>query len=175
MSARGATRRPALELLESAERRVATEADRVREDAATPDEVVRTSAALVAEVLARASGTSLPETSPASVLARRVLGMLRANIVAAVASADPPPPTAELVPVLVAMEEVEARLAPTWDQRFADRMSGPDGLELVVERVEGKAKLSQNRSEEDRAGVVRGLRAEGGPREAVVADRMESL
>jgi transcriptional regulator len=39
------------------------------------------------------------------------------------------------------------------------------GLELVVESVEAKAKLSQNRSEEDRAGVVAGLA--GGPGEAV--------
>ncbi|HWI42179.1 MAG TPA: FMN-binding negative transcriptional regulator [Nocardioides sp.] len=31
------------------------------------------------------------------------------------------------------------------------------GVELVVERVEGKAKLSQNRSAADRAGVVAGL------------------
>jgi transcriptional regulator len=49
------------------------------------------------------------------------------------------------------------------------------GLELVIERVEGKAKLSQNRSEEDRAGVVQGLRTEyaaGGRGEAQVADRM---
>src|SRR3954454_24995314 len=49
------------------------------------------------------------------------------------------------------------------------------GLELVVERVEGKAKLSQNRSEEDRAGVVAGLRDEGGAREAAVAGQMERL
>ncbi|WP_307861525.1 FMN-binding negative transcriptional regulator [Nocardioides xinjiangensis] len=35
------------------------------------------------------------------------------------------------------------------------------GVELVVESVEAKAKLSQNRSEEDRAGVARGLAAEG--------------
>jgi transcriptional regulator len=49
------------------------------------------------------------------------------------------------------------------------------GLELDIERVEGKLKLSQNRSEEDRAGVVRGLRAEGGPRESVVAEEMERL
>ena len=49
------------------------------------------------------------------------------------------------------------------------------GLELAVERVEGKVKLSQNRSEEDRAGVVRGLRAEGAGRESVVADQMERL
>jgi transcriptional regulator len=49
------------------------------------------------------------------------------------------------------------------------------GLEIAIEYVEGKAKLSQNRSEEDRAGVVRGLREEGAARESVVADQMERL
>src|SRR4051794_2646518 len=59
---------------------------------------------------------------------------------------------------------------------FVDQqLRGIVGLELAVERVEGKAKLSQNRSEEDRAGVVRGLRAEGGAREQVVADQVEGL
>lgn len=47
------------------------------------------------------------------------------------------------------------------------------GLEMRVGKVEAKAKLSQNRSEEDRAGVVAGLRAGGGNREAVVADQMD--
>ena len=37
------------------------------------------------------------------------------------------------------------------------------GLEVVVERVEAKAKLSQNRSDADRAGVVAGLLAEDSP------------
>ena len=40
------------------------------------------------------------------------------------------------------------------------------GLEIAVERVEGKVKLSQNRSEDDRAGVVAGLRATGHSRDA---------
>ena len=35
------------------------------------------------------------------------------------------------------------------------------GVELLVESVEAKAKLSQNRSDEDRAGVVGGLAADG--------------
>jgi transcriptional regulator len=35
------------------------------------------------------------------------------------------------------------------------------GVELVVESVEAKAKLSQNRSDEDRRGVARGLAADG--------------
>ncbi len=46
------------------------------------------------------------------------------------------------------------------------------GIEMVVESVEAKTKLSQNRSEEDRAGVVAGL--EGTPGEAV-ADAMRRL
>jgi len=46
------------------------------------------------------------------------------------------------------------------------------GLELTVERVEAKAKLSQNRSDADRAGVVAGLRAEGG--DPAVADAMDA-
>jgi transcriptional regulator len=49
------------------------------------------------------------------------------------------------------------------------------GLELVVERVEGKAKLSQNRSAEDRAGVVAGLRRTGLARDRAVAEAMERL
>ncbi len=45
---------------------------------------------------------------------------------------------------------------------YIDRMlRGIVGVEFVVERVEGKAKLSQNRSEADRAGVIVGLGAEG--------------
>lgn len=48
------------------------------------------------------------------------------------------------------------------------------GLEMKVEKVEAKAKLSQNRSEEDRAGVVAGLRAEGSSAGgAAVADQMD--
>jgi transcriptional regulator len=44
------------------------------------------------------------------------------------------------------------------------------GLELRVERVEAKAKLSQNRSAEDRAGVIAGLGADD-----PVADAMRRL
>jgi transcriptional regulator len=43
------------------------------------------------------------------------------------------------------------------------------GIELVVERWEGVCKMSQNRTETDRAGVVQGLLAEGTPSAAEVA------
>jgi transcriptional regulator len=46
------------------------------------------------------------------------------------------------------------------------------GVELTVTSVEAKQKLSQNRSELDRAGVVAGLRAEPGPGAAAIADAM---
>ncbi len=46
------------------------------------------------------------------------------------------------------------------------------GIEFTIEEVDAKAKLSQNRSHEDRAGVISGLRLEGGAREGVVADNM---
>jgi transcriptional regulator len=35
------------------------------------------------------------------------------------------------------------------------------GIEITIDRIEGKWKVSQNRSEPDRRGVVEGLRAEG--------------
>ena len=53
------------------------------------------------------------------------------------------------------------------------QLRGIVGVELVVERVEAKAKLSQNRSEADRAGVVEGLRAEGTAGPGEVADLMQ--
>jgi transcriptional regulator len=43
------------------------------------------------------------------------------------------------------------------------------GVEVVVESVEAKAKLSQNRSDEDRAGVAAGLAADGRDPSGLVA------
>jgi len=44
------------------------------------------------------------------------------------------------------------------------------GVELEVEGVEAKAKLSQNRSDEDRAGVARGLQEDGLDPQGLVAE-----
>ncbi|GAA1893252.1 FMN-binding negative transcriptional regulator [Lapillicoccus jejuensis] len=54
----------------------------------------------------------------------------------------------------------------------AGQLRGIVGLEVLVEQVTAKAKLSQNRSDADRAGVVAGLAASGDPRAAAVAARM---
>jgi transcriptional regulator len=46
------------------------------------------------------------------------------------------------------------------------------GVELRIQQIEAKAKLSQNRDDGDVAGVITGLRREGGAREQAVADAM---
>ena len=48
-------------------------------------------------------------------------------------------------------------------------------FELPIERLEGKRKLSQNKTAEDRAGVVAALRAAGEPAGLAVAREMEAL
>ena len=45
----------------------------------------------------------------------------------------PPPESRNSSPSCSAFETVAKALEPNWDQRFADRLMGPDGLELVVE------------------------------------------
>jgi len=47
------------------------------------------------------------------------------------------------------------------------------GFAIEIDRLEGKLKLSQNRSKDDRAGVVRGLREHGEERGVAVAELME--
>ncbi len=52
-------------------------------------------------------------------------------------------------------------------------LRGIVGIELEITRIEAKAKLSQNRAEADRAGVIAGLRAEGGEAGARMAAQIE--
>jgi transcriptional regulator len=47
------------------------------------------------------------------------------------------------------------------------------GVELVIDRVEGKAKMSQNQPERNRTGVVAGLNQSGAPNDQLVADRVD--
>ncbi|MBW9207052.1 FMN-binding negative transcriptional regulator [Mumia sp. zg.B17] len=57
---------------------------------------------------------------------------------------------------------------------FVDgQLRGIVGVEVAVTSVEGKAKLSQNRSAEDRDGVVHGLRREGDAEAHAVAGTMD--
>jgi transcriptional regulator len=56
---------------------------------------------------------------------------------------------------------------------FVERLvGGVVGVELQIDRMEGKWKLSQNRPREDRDGVMAGLRREGGANGAALAELM---
>ena len=69
----------------------------------------------------------------------------------------------------------EAGRAEPWsitdapDDYVAAQLKAIVGFSLVISRIEGKWKLSQNRAAEDRAGVIDGLRREG---ETAVAEAM---
>lgn len=55
------------------------------------------------------------------------------------------------------------------------QLRGIVGFRLPIERLEGKWKLSQNRTEADRQGVIEGLEGEGGALEAAIARCMRDL
>jgi transcriptional regulator len=71
----------------------------------------------------------------------------------------------------------EQRRAPPWavsdapEPFIASQMKGIIGVEIPVARIEGKWKVSQNRPEADRAGVVSGLAGEAEAMAALVKNR----
>jgi len=73
----------------------------------------------------------------------------------------------------------ESQLAYQWRPPEGDfiptLMRNVVGFELELSRLEGKLKLSQNRSRADQAGVVAGLRAQGDPTGLAVAELMAGL
>lgn len=66
-------------------------------------------------------------------VARELLHMLRREFLAELAQQAAPPPGEALLRVLSAMEQIHERLEPGWSQEMVDKLSGPQGLELVVE------------------------------------------
>ena len=103
------------------------------EHASSADEVSTLLAQLSHALRAEASGDR-DDLSPAprTPLSRQLLGMIRGSFldrVQALGGAD----SGQLVRLLQAMEVVGRGLEADWSQHFADRLSAPDGLELVVE------------------------------------------
>ena len=70
---------------------------------------------------------------PKTVLARRLVELVRRAFVEAAEAVTPVPDGRALLTVFCAIEKVNRALEPDWAQHFADRLSGPDGMELVVE------------------------------------------
>jgi transcriptional regulator len=55
------------------------------------------------------------------------------------------------------------------------QLRGIVGVELVISKVEGKAKMSQNQPERNRTGVVAGLKVSDEPHDQLVADRVDAF
>jgi signal transduction histidine kinase len=107
--------------------------ERAVEHAAGMDEVTLHLAQLCAAIRQQGSGQNADLAAlPRNALSRRLLGLIRAAFVER-ASALPAPDAGQLLRLLGAIEQVGQRLEADWSQHFSDRLSGPDGLELVVE------------------------------------------
>jgi signal transduction histidine kinase len=130
----GAAVGPALwEALREAVLWAQAEWERAVEHAAGMDEVTLHLAQLCAAIRQEASGQNADLAAlPRNALSRRLVGLIRSAFVER-ARALPSPDAGQLLGVLGAIEQVSQRLEADWSQHFADRLSGPDGLELVVE------------------------------------------
>ena len=108
--------------------------DRVVEHAASADEVVVHLAGLCHAIRAVAVGQE-PDLGLVSktALSRRLVAVIRGTLVERLQALTPPPPSQEVLRLLGAVELVDQRVEVDWSQRFTDRLSAPDGLELVVE------------------------------------------
>lgn len=120
------------DVLSSAALQVEGGTDLVREDAVSAQEVSNLTAGLVSAIRQVAEGDAPPAGVPSSTLSRRLLALLRCRFVEAAAAAPSAEPR-ELLGILWSIERLAASLEPSWHERFTDRLSGPDGLELVVE------------------------------------------
>jgi signal transduction histidine kinase len=107
--------------------------ERAVEHAAGMDEVTLHLAQLCVAIRQQGSGQNADLAAlPRNALSRRLLGLIRAAFVER-AAALPAPEAGQLLRLLGAIEQVGQRLEADWSEHFSDRLSGPDGLELVVE------------------------------------------
>ncbi len=79
------------------------------------------------------------------------------------------------------LQRLSADYEPEWRPMaleadyLARQVRGIVTFALPVQRLEGKRKMGQNRTAEDAAGAIAGLRSTGRPMDADVADRMAAL
>ncbi len=121
-------------LLAAAARRVAQVWREQAGEALGEAEVVEdlTALALALEATDADSLANLESESPA-VLRRRLLELLRAEVVVEWQRPDAPLEPEAMVRLLGRFEQVREALEPNWDQYFTSRLMGPEGLELVME------------------------------------------
>jgi signal transduction histidine kinase len=120
--------------LATAARRVAAAFRDESGDAISPDEVhdiLIDLAGRVAGACDDPAAATAGDPRSASVLGRRLLDLLRAQLLEAWAAE--PPPSERILGALRAIEDVRRAIEPGWSEFFNSRLSGPGGLDLVVE------------------------------------------
>jgi signal transduction histidine kinase len=105
----------------------------VAEDSPSQDEVRSHLADLANAVRSVTGSGAVPGLLPRTVLARRLVELVRRSLLIRADRLKPAVSGAALLALLHALEAVQRMLEPDWAQHFADRLSGPDGMELVVE------------------------------------------
>jgi signal transduction histidine kinase len=108
--------------------------DRVVEYAASADEVGVHLAGVCSAIRAVVVGQD-PDLGLVSrtALSRRLVAVIRGTLLERLQGLTPQPASQEVLRLLGAVELVGQRVEVDWSQRFTDRLSAPDGLELVVE------------------------------------------
>ena len=120
--------------LERAASRVTAEWRLLADDAVSAEEAGAGLAHLLGGML-RLAMNQEPEVEalPRSVLGRRLLAVLRRQFVKEAQSLEQTPDAVQLLTVLACFERLYTYLESDWSKRFAERMAGAGGLELVVE------------------------------------------
>ena len=103
------------------------------EDAVSAQEVDGLVERLVAGIRCVACPEADRPKLPLTILARRVLVLLRRDALDEIEQLADPPPTTEIIRFLQAFEFIAQELEADWSSHLANRLSGPDGLEMVVE------------------------------------------
>jgi signal transduction histidine kinase len=103
-------------------------------DDSPSQEEVRSQLELLRAAVKRAARREAPEAElQRTVLSRRLVELVRRALVDQAGRLSPAPSGGALIALLSAIESVYQTLEPDWAQHFANRLSGPDGMELVVE------------------------------------------
>src|SRR5437867_971526 len=119
-------------ILPAAGRRVMANWARAASDAADATEVVELVDVLMSTVQRQGAGSPEPiDERLYSALGRRVLNLLRAEVIRSW-TANGSGQATEIAGILAALEQLQEQVEEGWAQHFADRLSGPDGLELLV-------------------------------------------
>jgi signal transduction histidine kinase len=122
-----------VKVLEQAGQIVATESAGLHQaDVGSTDEFANHVTILLSAIRAALDSDPLPEL-PRTHLDRRLLQSLRTAFITRLSESNQVPDGSELLRVIQAFEAVGRTLEGDWKHRFTDRLSGPDGLELVVE------------------------------------------